>query len=129
MNKKIKFEWWYKYVPDGQLEPDERGRWCLDCYMYCNIDKSLFSYISFKQIYGKYIPIKVATIHQKGCSNGSVPSVIHKFCATLVSFEHASNLGMSNSWNYFSNDLDEMKEIIENQFEVIKNIFKYCKQI
>ena len=36
-----KFEWRYRYVNDGQLEPDEHGRWAIDCYMFVHIDKAL----------------------------------------------------------------------------------------
>lgn len=123
-----KFVWNYRYVPNGQLEPDKHGRWAIDCYMFVHIEKALPKYKFVKEMTGKaYMPVRVATMFQKGSTIGSVPSVIHKFCVTCPSFEDAGNTGFSRERNFFSNDIEELKRIVEEQFEHLRTVFRYCR--
>jgi len=123
-----KFVWNYRYVPDGQLEPDKYGRWAIDCYMFVHIDKALPKYKFVKEMTGKaYMPVRVATMFQKGSTVGSVPSVIHKFCVTCPTFEDAGNTGFSRERNFFSDDIEELKRIVEEQFEHLRTVFRYCR--
>ena len=82
----IKFTWSYRYVEDGQLKPDNHRRWALDCYVHVNVRKALKHYQSFFPIKQrkKIIPIKIATICQKGCLPDNCPSLVYRFCATML---------------------------------------------
>ena len=123
-----KFEWRYRYVNDGQLEPDEHGRWAIDCYMFVHIDKALPKYKWCKEMLGKkHLPVRVATMCQKGCTPDNVPSLIHKFCVTMPTFEDAGNIGFSTQRNFFSNDIEELKAIVEKEFEHLRTVFRYCR--
>lgn len=124
----MKFTWKYKYVPEGQLEPDERGRWAIDCYIHVKIDKALPNYINFKKLYGAYMPVLVATMHQKGTENGVVPSMVDKFCVMMPSLDDAGNTGLSTQTFYYSNDIEKLKKKVEDRFLYIQNIFKYTKK-
>src|SRR6185312_8903588 len=44
------FKWNYRYVKEGQLEPDKFGRWAIDCYMYVHIEKALPKYKWVKEM-------------------------------------------------------------------------------
>lgn len=125
----MKFHWQYRYVSEGQLEPDEHGRWAIDCYIYAHIDKSLPQYSVLKGAYDKkYLPIRVATMKQKGTLPGEVPSLEHRFCVTCPTFEDAGNTGFSYQRNFFSNDIEELKSIVEKEFELIQLVFKNVKK-
>lgn len=122
------FKWQYRYVPEGQLEPDEHGRWAIDCYMFIHIEKALPKYKWLKEATGKaHIPIRVATMCQKGCRPDNVPSLVNRFCVTMPTFEDAGNIGFSTQRNYFSNDIDELKAIVEKEFEHLRTVFRYCR--
>ena len=126
--RRTKFRWSYRYVPDGQLEPDKHGRWAIDCYMYVHIEKALPKYKWVKEMGGKaYMPVRVATMFQKGSTVGGVPSVIHKFCVTCPTFEDAGNTGFATQRNFFSNDIEELQRIVEEQFEHLRTVFRYCR--
>ena len=127
IKKIMKFSWSFRYVPEGQIEPDKKNRWRLDCYMYVNIDKDLPEFHNFKELIdSNYIPFKIGSIVQKGCLNSIVPSINDKFCATIISFDYCANLGLINK-NFFSNDIDDLKKQVENQFIKTKNIFTNCQ--
>lgn len=132
MSKHLKpvFTWAYRYVPEGQQEPDKWKRWAIDCYMHMNIGKSLPQYASFEKLSGeKYIPVRVATICQKGCLPDNVPSLVHKYCATCLSVDEAANLGLSKQRNFFANDIDELKAMVEQTYTHTWLAFLHCKTV
>lgn len=122
----MEFKWKYRYVPEGQIEPDENNRWAIDCYIesFVALD-SLDRYL--KDLHEQYIPIKIASINQKGTIPGIVPSLGHKFCCIIPSFDNAPNTGISNQACFYSNDIDELKKIVEQQFRQILDILKAAK--
>ena len=122
------FMWKYRYVNEGQLKPDKHGRWAIDCYMFVHIDKALPKYDWCKEMLGKkHLPVRVATMCQKGSTIGGVPSTVHKFCVTMPTFEDAGNTGFSTQRNFFSNDIEELKAIVEKEFEHLRTVFRYCR--
>ena len=124
---KTKFKWQYRYVDEGQLDPDEHGRWAIDCYVFVDIDKALPKYKWYKDASGqKHLPVRIATMCQKGCSPDNVPSLINRFCVTIPSFEDAGNTGLSTQRNFFSNDIEELKKIVETEFERLRTVFEHC---
>ena len=130
----MKFTWRSVYTPEGQLEPDEFGRWALACYMHANIEKSLPQYMWVKKALemppadqqSDYIDVCLTWINQKGTEPGAVPSLTHRFCACCPSFNDAGNTGFSSQHNFFSNDLEELKKIVEDQFNKMELVFKNC---
>jgi hypothetical protein len=124
----MKFEWRYSYVPDGQLEPDEYGRWAIECFIYVHIDNALPAYKEFKPIMKikDYLPVKIAIITQKGTKNGYVPSTVDKFCAVCPSFRDAGGSGFATEYNFFSNDIEDLKSMVEKQFLHIQQVFMNC---
>jgi hypothetical protein len=128
--RKTKFDWKYRYVEDGQIEPDEHGRWAIDCYMFIHIDKALPKYKWCKGLFKsdkQYLPVRVATMFQKEAVNGAVPSIVNKYCVCMPTFEDAGNIGMSTQRYFYSNDIEELKAIVEEQFEHIRTVFKHCR--
>jgi hypothetical protein len=124
--RKSKFLWKYRYVEEGQLNPDEHNRWAIDCYMLVHIKKALPKYDWVKEMIGKaYMPVRVATMVQKG--SGFVPSTVHNFCVTMPTFEDAGNIGFSHQRNFFSNDIEELKRVVEKEFNHIRTVFRYCR--
>ena len=124
----MKFIWKYRYVPEGQLEPDKHGRWAIDCYVYVHIDKALPEYEWCKELFDrKHMPIRIATMHQKDTSPGVVPSMVHRFCVNCPSFDDAGNRGLTMSF-FYSNDIDDLKRKVEAQFEKVQRVFRYCRK-
>lgn len=126
---KTKFVWKYRYVPEGQIEPDEHGRWAIDCYMYIHIDKALPKYEWCKDIFKEhkeYLPVRVASMSQKDTTNGSVPSLVNKYCVCMPTFEDAGNTGFVTQRYFYSNDIEELKTIVEKEFEHIRTVFANC---
>jgi hypothetical protein len=121
----MKIEWKYRYVPNGQIEPDEYGRWAIDGYMFANINKSLPQYYEMKKLLNNVLRIRIATIQQVGTTPGNVPSLIHRFSAECLTFEDAGNFGMGMRY-YFANDVDELKLIVEDKLNQAQSVFKYC---
>lgn len=118
------FKW--RQIHGKELEPDEHGRWSIDCYMFVHIDKALPKYEWCKEVFGKkHLPVRVATMFQKGY--GFVPSSVNKFCVTMPSFEEAGNFGFSTQRNFFANDIEELKAIVEKEFEHIRTVFRNCR--
>ncbi len=126
--KKIKFEWRYQYVAEGEINPDKYGRWAIYCYMFIHIDKALPKYKSYKGLLANnknYLPVRVATISQKETSNDFPNSLASKYYVQMPTFDNAGNGGMAYQ-HFYSNDIEELKQIVEKQFEQIRNVFKYC---
>lgn len=121
----MKFVWRYRYVQDGQLEPDEHNRWAIDCYMLVHVEKALPQYKWAVEMTGKkYQQMRVATMVQKGTLPGDVPSTEHRFCVTCLTTDDAGNSGLTMR-NFFSNDVEELKQEVEAQFEKLKLFFRY----
>ena len=122
----MKFDWKYRYVSEGQIEPDKHGRWAIDCYIFVHIDKSIPKYAWCKKLFKKYMPVRVAIMFQKETVNGVVPSLINKYCVCMPSFEDAG-IGMSQQRYFYSNDIEELKRVVEDQFIQIQSVFKNCQ--
>ncbi len=123
----MEFKWIYRYVPEGQMEPDDSSRWALDCCIEVNIQKALPEYKEFGVLTGDFMPVVIATIEQKGTLNGIVPSINHKFCCSMPCFLEAANFGMSHQFNFFSNDIEELKKKVEDNFIHIQKVFLNVK--
>jgi len=124
------FKWKYDYVPEGKTDPDEHNRWALNCYVYVNIDKALpYQRIKNSGVYGKYIEIQVAQINQKGTEHGVVLSNSHKFAAACPSFWEAGNIGFSSRLYLYSNDLEELKSMVEKELNEVHLVFQNCLQV
>jgi hypothetical protein len=117
--KQIKFIWKYRYVPDGQLEPDEFNRWAIDCFVLVNTKKALPTF----QFAGKRLQVRVATIVQKETLPGGVPSLVDRFCACIPCFDSPGTQGLSSQYNFFSNEIEDLKKQVEEQFEKTRLIF------
>ena len=114
--KRIKLTWTYRYVPEGQLEPDQNNRWLMVGYMMVDTRKIL-THLKFSKEAG----VPVAYIFQKGCKNGSVPSVSHKFACCFPSMD---DTGYENFY-YFGNTVEEVKQQVEEEINKTYNIFKH----
>lgn len=70
--------------------------------------------------------VPVAWINQKGCAGASVPSTIDKFCASIPSTQwNPLDLGFGMS-NFFSNDIEDLKRQVEEQYIRTRNMFINC---
>jgi hypothetical protein len=112
----MKIHWKYRYVPEGQMEPDEINRWAVDAH----IKVPSVAVKGFDKFPVETLIVRVATIVQKGTRNGSVPSIVDKFCCTMPVL---SSLRLSNQYNLFSNDLEELKSQVEEKLNQLKHIF------
>jgi len=123
----IQFNWQYAYVKEGELQPDKWGRWRLDCYILTSVD-NFPKRPHLKDWYSDgFVPILVAHIFQKDSTIGIVPSLIHRFASPVPSFTDSPNIGMSReSWLY-SDDLEELKRMVENEFNLMREVFLTCK--
>jgi len=117
--KPITFTWRYRYVPEGQLEPDEFNRWAINCYVSVKTKNALPEY----HWAGKFMHVRVATIVQKGTMNGVVPSIVDKFCACIPCFDSPGGDGLSSQRYFYSNEIDDLKRQVEEQFEKTRLIF------
>lgn len=115
-------------MPDGQILPDDRGRWAIDCYIFVHINKALPKYAWWKELYCKsHLPVRIAIMFQNNTVNGIVPSLNNKYCVCMPSFEDAGNIGMSTQRYFYSNDIEELKRIVEQEFVIIQSVFKHCR--
>ena len=124
----MKFTWRYSYVPEGQLEQDEHGRWQVIGSIEVEVRKCFPEYI--EQIDKGYMPewfaVPVAYIEQKG--SGSVPSTIHRFCASIPCTKwNPLDLGFGEA-NFFSNDIEDLKRQVEEQYIRTRNMFLNCRE-
>lgn len=124
----MKIDWEYKYVPDGQLEPDEHGRWAIYVNIWVNAKEALVQYEKAAEAFGRdgYVPVTVAIIEQKGCRGATVPSTIHQFSAGIPSFRDACNLGMAHKHYFFGNTIEEVQKQVQEEFDLIEKVFKNC---
>jgi hypothetical protein len=120
----MRFEWRYHYVPEGQLEPDKFNRWRMDCYMIVPTSILPAGYGSIKDMIGDEARICIAYMFQKGCIPGNVPSTVDRFCVPMPTFVEPLNFGFSHQYNFFSNDIEELKSKVEANFKEIHNYFK-----
>lgn len=123
----IYFKWSYRYVPEGQLEPDKFQRWAIDCYVYVHRD-SLTRY-NDSLLSQEYLPVRVATMKQKDCYPEGVPSLVHRFCVSFPTFDECLNTGFVHHRNFFSNDIEELKEMVENELTYMVSIFKNIQTV
>jgi len=114
----MEFHWKYNYVEEGQTTPDKWNRWALVCYIKVN-SKALPEYGWHED----HMYIKVATMTQKGTENGDVSSVICKYSVKIPTFYDAGNMGLSYMY-FYSNDIEELKKITEENFIKMQTIFK-----
>lgn len=112
----MNISWKYRYVPEGQMMPDEMNRWALDAYIKV-LPKDVTGMETFPV---NFLYIVIATIVQKGTRNGGVPSVNDKFCCRAPVTSHGR---FSNASNLFSNDLEELKSQVETEFNNLQHIF------
>ncbi len=121
----MKFTWKFDYVPEGQMTPDEHNRWGVICY----IEVPVKSVPYFKKLYKDFMEvahIPIAFIHQKEClPEGGVPSNVHKFACEIPTFWEAANFGYGNK-NLFSNDLEELKKMVEEEYLITQQVFTNC---
>ncbi len=125
----MKFEWKYRYVNEGQLEPDKHGRWAIECFIYAHIDKSLPEQSCWNELHDGYYPVCVARISLKKVEN-DLESVtaghIRRYESCVPSFKFP-NTGMSNEVYHYSDNIEELKKIVEKEFERTKSVFINCK--
>jgi len=120
----IKIKWVSRYVDSGTI-PDLHNRWALDCYVFVDITKAIENYKWVYERTGeKLMAVRFCTILQKGTVNGEVPSLVHKFCVSMPSFDDAGNTGFAHNHNYFSNDLEDLKNTVEINIKKIVSAFK-----
>lgn len=122
----MKIEFKTHYVEEGSLEFDKHKRWRIDIYIFVPF-KTLPKYKEHKVLFKDSFPVKIGCIFQRGSIIGNVPSTIHKFSALIPSFDNCLNLGFSGNSYFFSNDLDELKQIVKDQLNECQNIFKHAK--
>lgn len=123
----MKFDWVFSYVPKGQMEPDKFNRWSLNCYIFINLEV-LSQYQWLKGMYeDDFMPVLIARIYQKGTVIGNVPSLIHRFAACIPSFDDCGNHGVSYQTWFYSDDVEELKKMVEEQFNKTKEIFLNTK--
>jgi hypothetical protein len=112
----MKFDWQYRYV-DGGIKPDKHGRWALDLNVFVKIDKNLKNYKQLNATFGKYIPTRVATIR----ITKAQPK--YKFYVKMLCVS-GTNIIEST---FYSNDVEELKTLVEKEFINLKNFFKNCR--
>lgn len=112
----MKFDWQYRYV-DGGNKPDKHGRWALDLFVLVKVGKNLPDYKKLNGIYGKYMPIKIAVIKLTKKDNHG------KFCSNIYSIDSGDTYSLVEKTIY-SDNLNELKKIIETEYINTKNFFK-----
>lgn len=123
----MEIEWFFRYVPEGQMTPDHLNRWAVDGYIWVEAKEAFpqeeewFSHVTKDG----YYPLKVCTICMKGTIIGSVPSVHDTFCASIPSFRYRGH-GFGDS-NFFGKTLDEVKAQVKEQFEITQRILRHAR--
>jgi len=113
----MKFDWQYRYV-NGGTKPDKNGRWALDLSVFVKIDKNLKNYKQLNGAFGKYMPTRVATIQLNKKNKNQ-----QKFYVKVLSVD---GINICESTHY-SNDVEDLKDIVEKEFINVKNFFKNCR--
>lgn len=122
---------YYTWVLEGDVmdptQPDLWNRWAAVCYMHVNIENALPQYGWYEQNYhSDYIRVCVARINRKGTEPGNVPSLVHEYAASCLSFKDCANLGMSERY-FFDNDLQDLQQQIEAELNQAKLVFDNVK--
>lgn len=112
----MKFDWQYRYV-NGGTKPDNHGRWALDLSIFVKIDKSLKNYKQLNADFGKYMPTKVATIRL------NKDGIKRKFYTKMPCID---NINIVQA-EFYSDNLEELKDIVESNLINLKNFFKNCR--
>ena len=71
------------------------------------------------------MPVRIASIGQNEKLEGDQNYT--KFHVVMPSFEDAGNWGMSTEYHYYSNNLEELKKQVEDNFIQIQKVFKFCR--
>lgn len=114
----MKFDWQYRYVENG-TKPDKNGRWALDLFILVKVDKSLPDYKNLNGTYGKYMPVRVATILQK-------KNVKFRFSSEMLSMRDENGDFLCQK-KFKSNDLEEIKKEMEKEFINVRSFLKNCR--
>lgn len=127
MEKKIKFEWEYKYGCKDD-DPDTSvgyPRWGLNCYIWIDI-KHLTQYNTWT-VNRALHRIRIATMCQANCHpNGSFGYSSKRFSIILPSFDNCLNTGMSTEQYFYANDIEELKMITEFELNRGRQVWLNC---
>ena len=107
------------------MTPDEHNRWQVICSIEVEVSKCFPEYSDMVErgAIPEWMPVPVAHIDQKGCAGAVVPSTIHRFCANIPCTKwNPLDGGFANA-NFFSNDIEDLKRQVEEQFIRTKNMF------
>lgn len=110
--------WKYRYVPEGQMEPDEMNRWALDGYIAIK-PEHLKGYEKFPV---DTMFVQVATIIQKETRNGLSHKGMDKFSCHLPAIHRDARLSYQN---FYHRDLEELKSQVQDQLNNIQHIFNH----
>jgi len=113
----MKFDWKYRYVTGG-TKTDKNKRWALDLFVFLRIDKKMSNYKTLNGLYGKYIPIKIAVIRLGKNKN-------YKFYSKIIAVDNYLD-GLVEIIIY-SDDLNDLKKRIENNYITTQKIFNNCR--
>jgi hypothetical protein len=112
----MKIHWRYQYVPEGQLEPDKHGRWQVVGEMFVDTNKVYPDWEYGKSLFKDgTLPIIIA--HIMRLDDG-------RFCSQIPSLKYV-NAGLG-SVNFTSDNLEDLKKNIENEYALLANAFKYA---
>jgi len=114
----MEFFWKYNYVKEGETTPDKWNRWALVCYM--KVDSKALPEYNWRE---EHMYIRLATMTQKGTVNANVASITDKYAVQIPTFWDAGNTGLSYMY-FYSNDIEELKKITEDNFIKMQTIFK-----
>jgi hypothetical protein len=126
----MKIEWHFRYVPEGQMEPDKQDRWAIDGFIHVHVKKGLpekwhWLPFGFKK---NYHPVKVCVISQsgtRGTPKGAFRKGAFRFTCD-VPYLMDPQAGFSVTRCLYSNDLEDLKRQIEQRFEEIRMGFLHC---
>lgn len=122
----MKITFSYHYVNDGDLNPDKLGRWRIDVYMQADIKKDVAACDGYLGK-NKFMHIRLASICQKGCTNGRFPNSSERFYIEMPTFDDATNFGMTIQC-FKSDDIEVLKKIVRKQFNKVESFFINCKK-
>lgn len=117
-----KYKWSQRYVTDGDLNPDFHRRWARDCFILVPFT-TLPEYKQFKLIYPKGMPIRIATMLQRGCLPQDAAAFgADRFWVTMPRVHELANLGLTIG-NVYGNDIFELQKEVEQRFDKLQLIF------
>ena len=120
----MKIEWHFRYVPEGQMEPDNHGRWAVYGYIHVHVKKGLPEKFDWLSVHGAYHPVQCCVINQSGTRGN--PVMNYKFFCTVPDIMNPA-AGFGPVRQMFSDDLEDLKRQVEERFEEMRAAFKYCK--